>query len=238
MLAIILAAGRGTRMAPLTDNMPKPMVRLGNKNLLEWKIDALPDIINEIVFVIGYKGEIIREYFGDNYNNPRNNKSYKINYIVQDTLDGTMGSLSRCKDLINKDFIVLMGDDIYSKSDLENLTKYDNVMLLKETDAITGGVIYTNNDKIVGIKEGLLDYIKDGEIVENKYLNTGALKLSNKDIFYLEMILVKDGEYGLPHTLIQDDYLNKNKLSFHLATKWYQISSPEDLEKYKDINIE
>ncbi|MDI9354707.1 MAG: hypothetical protein QM532_00390 [Cyanobium sp. MAG06] len=130
-----------------------------------------------------------------------------------------MGSLSRCKDLINKDFIVLMGDDIYSKSDLENLTKYDNVMLLKETDAITGGVIYTNNDKIVGIKEGLLDYIKDGEIVENKYLNTGALKLSNKDIFYLEMILVKDGEYGLPHTLIQDDYLNKNKLSFHLATK-------------------
>lgn len=233
MQAIILAAGRGTRMAPLTDNIPKPMVKLGDKNLLEWKIDVLPDRIKEIIFVIGYKGEMIKDYFGDYYDNPRTDKSYNIKYIHQDILDGTMGSLVRCKNIINGDFIVLMGDDIYDKKDLENLIRYDNVMLLKDTDMNTGGLIYCNNDRIIGMKEGILDYLQDGQIIQNKYLNTGALKLNNKDIFDLEMRLVKEGEYGLPHTLIQDDFLNNNILNYCIASNWYQISSPEDLEKYK-----
>ena len=233
MQAIILAAGRGTRMAPLTDDMPKPMVKLGDKNLLEWKIDALPEVIKEIIFVIGYKGEIIKDYFGNYYHNPRTDKSYNIKYINQDVLDGTMGSLNRCKDLIERDFLVLMGDDIYDKRDLENLINHNNVMLLKDTDITTGGLIYCNEDRIVGMKEGMLEYLQDGQIIKNKHLNTGALKLNNKDIFNLEMRLVKEGEYGLPHTLIQDAFLKKNTLNYCIANDWYQISCPDDLEKYK-----
>ena len=65
--AVILAAGKGTRMLPLTVNAPKPMQEVLGKNLLELKIEALPDEVDEVIMVIGYLGNMIRDFFGDEY---------------------------------------------------------------------------------------------------------------------------------------------------------------------------
>ena len=77
MQAIILAAGRGTRMGELTKETPKPMLKIKNKPILEYKLNALPEEITEVIFVIGYLGDAIKNYFGDFYN------GRKIRYVIQ-----------------------------------------------------------------------------------------------------------------------------------------------------------
>ena len=113
MQAIILAAGKGTRMGMLTKNIPKPMLKVAGKTLLEHKFDILPESIDEIIMVIGYLGEVIRDTYGNEY------KGKKITYVLQDKMHGTGGAVWLCRDLIADKFLVLNGDDMYAKEDLE-----------------------------------------------------------------------------------------------------------------------
>jgi UDP-N-acetylglucosamine diphosphorylase / glucose-1-phosphate thymidylyltransferase / UDP-N-acetylgalactosamine diphosphorylase / glucosamine-1-phosphate N-acetyltransferase / galactosamine-1-phosphate N-acetyltransferase len=68
MQAVILAAGRGTRMNELTTAVPKPMLDVGGKPLLEYKINALPPEVEEVILIIGYRGNVVRAHFGGSYN--------------------------------------------------------------------------------------------------------------------------------------------------------------------------
>ena len=113
MQAVILAAGRGTRMNELTTAVPKPMLDVAGKPLLEYKLDALPDFVEEVVLIIGYKGDVIQAHFGDLYNGKR------ILYVEQETMNGTAGALWCAKDLFHERFLVMMGDDIYMKEDVD-----------------------------------------------------------------------------------------------------------------------
>ncbi|KKQ79283.1 MAG: hypothetical protein UT03_C0063G0001, partial [Candidatus Moranbacteria bacterium GW2011_GWD2_38_7] len=65
MQIVILAAGRGTRMKDLTDNVPKPMLQINGKPILAYKLEALPEEIDEVIFVVGYFGNQIQQYFGE-----------------------------------------------------------------------------------------------------------------------------------------------------------------------------
>ena len=67
MQAVILAAGHGTRLRPLTYQMPKPLIKVADKCLIEHNIFNLPSEISELIIVIGYLGEQIQNYFGENY---------------------------------------------------------------------------------------------------------------------------------------------------------------------------
>ena len=113
--AVILAAGRGKRMLPLTDFLPKPLVDVKGKNLIEWKLLALPGTVTDIVLVVGYQGEQIRNFFGDTW------QGRNIRYAEQKELNGTAGALWSAKDLLSGKFLVLMGDDLYDSSDIEKM---------------------------------------------------------------------------------------------------------------------
>ena len=117
MKIVILAAGKGARMNELTKNTPKPLLSYKGKNLLEHKLDMLPSDITEIIFVIGYLGEKIQEYFGNSYN------SIPITYVEQKEMKGTAHALWQCKEYLNEPFIVLMGDDLYDAKDIKKLIK-------------------------------------------------------------------------------------------------------------------
>src|SRR3989344_8278550 len=86
MQAVMLAAGRGPRMVALTGEVPKPMLPVEGRPLLEYKLDALPDEIDEVILVIGYQGGVIRKHFGERYGNKR------IQYVEQKELNGTAGA--------------------------------------------------------------------------------------------------------------------------------------------------
>jgi UDP-N-acetylglucosamine diphosphorylase / glucose-1-phosphate thymidylyltransferase / UDP-N-acetylgalactosamine diphosphorylase / glucosamine-1-phosphate N-acetyltransferase / galactosamine-1-phosphate N-acetyltransferase len=220
MQAIILAAGRGTRMSPLTDTLPKPMLTVLGKNLIEWKLEALPESVTQIILIVGYKKEIIENYFGDSW------KGIPITYIEQETLDGTGGAIALCKDYVTDKALVLMGDDIYEKRDLEHLLAHEYAMLVNdegEAGLKRKGQIIEKNGLLVGLNEG------DSQTgTPSSLINTGACVIS-KEYFTYPPVKFSETEYGLPHTLIS---LSKNRpVQVEKATSWIQITRPECLER-------
>lgn len=102
-----MAGGKGTRLAELTrDVIPKPMVRLLDKPLLEWQIECLhQNGVGDIIMVIGHLGEVIRDYFGDG-----GRWGVKIRYYAEKEPLGTAGALSEMRDMLAEEFILLFGD--------------------------------------------------------------------------------------------------------------------------------
>jgi bifunctional UDP-N-acetylglucosamine pyrophosphorylase/glucosamine-1-phosphate N-acetyltransferase len=221
MIAIILAGGRGTRMAPLTDTLPKPMLKVLDKNLLEWKLEALPVSVTKVVFVVGYLGEKIREHFGDFWNN------IPIEYVEQKTLDGTGGAIALCEHHIDDRALILMGDDIYDKQDLAELSKYPFSILVVDKGAeaknIKGGKVVEKNGLFLGLNEGLA---QTG--VETTLVNAAAYTIS-KQYFAYEKVKLSETEYGLPHTLA--NVAKDHPVQIVRTKKWIQVTTPECLDR-------
>lgn len=224
MIAIILAAGRGTRMAPLTDDLPKPMLSVLGKNIIEWKLESLPKEIDEIIMIVGYKKEIIKNYFGSSW------RGIPINYIEQITLNGTGGAIALCEKYIKDKALILMGDDIYNKEDLEKLCKYDNAILVLDE----GELGLTKKAQVIE-KNGLLIGLNEGQSqtgVKSSLINTGAYVLS-KEYFKYPLVNVSETEFGLPNTLVQ---VAKDISVNVLQAKWWiQITSPEHLTRAEKL---
>lgn len=217
MQAVILAAGRGTRMKELTDKVSKPMLTVGGKTLIEHKLEALPDVVDEVIIVVGYHKDATIEKFGNTYNG-RN-----ITYIVQDVLDGTGGALWRCKDVLHDKFLVLMGDDLYAQSDLEEMLDNEWAMLVRhESGAFSGGKVEQDTN-------GHLLEIVEGGSETGGLVNTGAYALDPRVFSYELVKLDGKDEFGLPQTIVQA--VNDVNIKLVEATRWIQVTSPEDLEK-------
>src|SRR3989344_4229672 len=109
MKTIILAAGEGVRMKPLTNNTPKPMLKVSGKPILEHILNDLPEKVDEIILVVGYLKEQIINYFGDRFGR------FKMNYVIQNGKLGTYHALELCKNLINEKekFLLLYADDLH-----------------------------------------------------------------------------------------------------------------------------
>ena len=89
MKAVIMAGGKGTRLGSMTKDIPKPMISIENKPILEYQIESLrKSNITDIILVIGYLGDVIKEYFGDGHP-----WGVKIEYIVEEDFLGTAGAL-------------------------------------------------------------------------------------------------------------------------------------------------
>ncbi len=104
--AVILAGGKGTRMRPFTYEMPKPLIPVQGKPLVQHTLDLLVEYnIREVIFSIGYLGDKIREYFGNG-----NNFGIKIRYVEEEESLGTAGPLNLMKDQLTESFIMFNGD--------------------------------------------------------------------------------------------------------------------------------
>ena len=104
MDAVVLCAGKGTRLLPLTENRPKPMIPIGGKAILEHIIDKIHPFVDKIYLIVKYKKDIIIEHFK---NNP------KVEFITQGEIDGTGYALLEAKDMVKNNFLVINGDIIF-----------------------------------------------------------------------------------------------------------------------------
>ena len=104
MYGVVLAAGQGTRMRPLTDRRPKPLLPAAGRPLVEHVLDACIDVVDEFVVVIGYRGTDVIERLGDAY------RGAPISYVEQADPAGTAHAIEQARDVVDDRFVVLNGD--------------------------------------------------------------------------------------------------------------------------------
>lgn len=227
MQAVILAAGRGTRMEELTGATPKPMLTVLDKTLLEYKFEAMPEEVSEIILIIGYLGDMIRARYGGRYGDK------KLSYIEQKSLNGTAGALWEAKDLLHDRFLVLNGDDIFSAEDLHECAEDSRVwkLLVQEAGEMqqAGAVQLDEDAHVVAIVEG--DYGAQPGLV-----GTNSFALDTR-IFTQPMIPKQEGhsEYGLPQTVIAASKALEIPLEPVFTTDWIQVTAPGDLTRAAKI---
>ena len=119
MKCVIMAGGKGTRIAAINSEVPKPMIQILDKPILEYQIEVLKKQgCVELIIVIGHLGNVIKEYFGDG-----EKFGVSIDYIVEESPLGTAGSLYFLKDKIKEDFLLLNGDIIFDIN-IERFSEY------------------------------------------------------------------------------------------------------------------
>ncbi len=190
MDAIILAAGKGMRLRPLTDTLPKPLVPVAGRGTLPRLLDILPPEVDRVLLVVNYLHEKIRAEIGNAWN------GIPVEYVFQEALNGTGGALRVCEPFIRSErFLILNGDDLYGQKDLENLAQHER------------GVLY---------HEGILPHGGDGWVVEDGRIrgsvavppdgagraNVNGMKLGRE---WFETVPVlspgKTDEWSLPHAI-------------------------------------
>jgi NDP-sugar pyrophosphorylase family protein len=214
-------------MGALTDNCPKPMLSIHEgadgpvpilyPKLHQLRIAALRTgtTLDEIVLVVGYRREVIQSYFGDSF------EGIPLRYVVQERLDGTAGAIALTREYITGAFMVMMGDDLYSSSDVERMMSLPwGVLAYQSTDAAAFGLIETDASGHVQ------------RIIERPHghttglVNTGVYMLQ-PSYFDLPMVAISDTEYGLPQTLMQ--LVGHVAIPLVITTTWHPIGKPEDL---------
>ncbi len=212
MKAIILAGGRGKRLRPITDYVPKPLIPIKNIPIIEWQIKYLKKFgISEIIVCSGYKTKMIENYL--------NNKKLgiKITFSVEDKPLGTGGAIKKAgKKIKDKSFLVINGD-IITNIDLKKVIKKENSIASIQLRT-KFGILQTDNDKIIKFEE-------KKEITE-LWMNAGIYHLDKETL--KELPTVGDIEKTL-----FPDYAKKEKLSTIKFTKskWYSIDSFKDIEE-------
>ncbi len=221
---MIMAGGRGKRLSPLTDSIPKPMLLLGEKPIIEHNIDRLISFgIKKIYISVKYLADQIEEYFGDG-----SSKGVEIKYIKEDEPLGTAGALSLV-DQFNTDHILLMNSDLFTSINFEDLyldlIEQGADMAVASTEYkvdVPYAIFETSGEMITDFKEkpSFVYHSNAGIYILSKDLINKIPKAKFFDITELMDDLVKNGG-KLIHTPI---------IGF-----WIDIGSPRDYEKAKEF---
>lgn len=229
MKAIILSAGEGTRMRPLTITKPKPMLPVAGKPIIQYNIEALRDSgVNEILLIVNYKEDIVKSYFGNGLD-----LGVKISYKTQEELCGTANAIYQGKEFVDgEEFIVLNGDIIVDKHLLRDIIKdYENTS--PDTLIVLTKVDNPSCFGVVEIKEGLIKNIvekpKKGEEPSN-LINTG-IYVFNADIFGKIENTGKSerGEYEITDSLSMQIAENKSVKGYTTNKDWLDVGRPWEL---------
>lgn len=148
--AIVMCAGRGERLMPLTEDKPKCMVRIKGKPIIHWILDALKWCnLKDIIIITGYKCGTLKSYIKFNITD------MDIEFVHQKKLTGTADAIYLVKDLIKEPFIVLAGDTIYEVNDLMKLRQLSNSLLYVKMNGelFQYGTLETINNHIERINE-------------------------------------------------------------------------------------
>ena len=217
---VLMVGGLGTRLRPLTENIPKPMLSVGGKPILQTIIEQFRNYgFKNFILCVNYKADIIKNYFQDG-----NKFGVNIEYVIENKRMGTAGALGLLKEKPKEPFFVMNGD-ILTNVNFENMLEYHTshnstaTMAVREYDfQIPFGVVKMKDNEIKAIEE---------KPVYKFFVSAGIYILNPECIVYIP----KDEFYDMPilfEDLIKD---NKKTHSFPIREYWMDIGRLEEYEK-------
>lgn len=217
---VLMVGGLGTRLRPLTDNTPKPMLKVGNKPILQTIVEKFAEYgYTNIVMCVNYKSHVIKDYFGDG-----SEFGVNIEYIFEEQRMGTAGALSLLKEKPTEAFFVMNGD-LLTNVNFEHLHDYHTAnssvgtMCVREYDfQVPYGVVNIENSKILSIEE---------KPVHKFFVSAGIYMLSPKALEYIP----QNEFYDMPTLFEKLIGEKKNIISFPLREYWLDIGRMEEFEK-------
>lgn len=223
--AVIMAGGRGQRLQPLTDITPKPLLKVGNRPILEHNLDRLASYgISNIWITVRYLGKQIADYFGDG-----ENKNIRIEYVWEDAPLGTIGSVSKINNF-NSDYILVTNSDLlcnvdYEEFFLEFLRQEADlaVLTIPNNVSLPYAVLEINEEQVTSLKEK----------PTYTYFTNGGVYLMKRKV----LELIPDNSFFNATDLIEELVNRKFKVfSFAFSGYWLDIGQHEDYKKaQKDI---
>ena len=223
MQAIILAAGEGVRMRPLTLTKPKPLLEVAGKPLIRHTVEALPSEATELIIVVGYLGDQIKAYCGENF------LGRAVQYVHQVEKKGTADALKLCQPLLRsgKFLIAAAPDDILDPEAWCEALQYDLCIITSTSDHPEKfGVLILHEDGSVK------DFIEKPENFISNIINTNNMVLDER-IFNYQPDPHPNGEFYL--TTMVSKLAREHKVNTVVAKTWIPVATPEDLQKAEDM---
>jgi len=217
MKVVILAGGKGARLRPLTEKIPKPMVKVGGMPILEHTLLMLPRVISDVILVIGHNGELIRRRFGDSCG------GRGLSYVVQNEPLGTAHALGCARGALQEgSFLLLSGDDLYHPEDLSALaqSKDPAVLVIDSPTPERFGVCSLSKR---GYIEAIVEKPKNPQ---SNLVNIGAYLLNN-EIFSIQQTPAANGEYYLAEQV--GKLALKRPVAAIRARSWFPVNNHEEL---------
>jgi bifunctional UDP-N-acetylglucosamine pyrophosphorylase/glucosamine-1-phosphate N-acetyltransferase len=206
-----MAAGRGERMQPLSFDKQKHILKVLNKSILEYTLDQLDGLVEEVIVVIGKSKncEAIKKLLGKRY------KRIKIFYAYQKTLSGTGTAAKTALPYLKDKFLLLNGDDLYTKEDIKRVLKKFPCILVKQVKQPQFfGIVETKNGRITS-------FIEKPKNPKSDLANAGLFYLS-KDIFDYKIKKTEREEYEFVDYI--REFIKEKTLYFEKATQWMPVS--------------
>ena len=228
--AVVLAAGRGTRMRELTVDLPKPMIEVRGKPVLQYIVEGLRDAgVFRFVIIVGYHAETIRNFFGDGRRH-----NVDIEYVTQTLQDGTGRVVALARDFTGgSPFILSYGDILISPENYRRVVDLPNdceaiVTVTRGEDVSKGGAVFVNERmELVDLREKP----KPGEPTSSWY-NAGLYAFRPSIFEFIATLKPSPrGEYELTDAVRDLAHSGKKIQALELAGEWADVRDPEVLAK-------
>jgi bifunctional UDP-N-acetylglucosamine pyrophosphorylase/glucosamine-1-phosphate N-acetyltransferase len=216
MQTVILAAGQGTRMRPLTDRRPKPMLPVADRPLMAHTADAAVAAgASELLLVVGYEADDVRTYFGDEY------RGVPVAYAVQAEQRGTAHAVRAARERLEGAFAVLNGDDIYDPASIERLFEAAPAVGTYEVDdPLPYGVFDITDGEVEGIVE------KPDDPPSNR-VNVGAYVFPAEAREWLDVEASERGEEEITDVLAR--VVDERSVRAVDVDRWMGVGRPWEL---------
>ena len=215
---MIICAGKGMRMRPLTEHTPKPLIEVCGKSLLHHIVEALPEQIDEIILVVGYLQEQIREHCGEEF------LGKKVQYVEQENFSGGTGDALICaKELVHGKFMFMYADDIHGAEALQQAVSEDFAVLGTYSDTPENfGVLVGNED---GTLQSIIEKPKNPP---SNIVNIGGFVLTEKIFQYSVTVSEDIGELLVTDMFTQ--FAQDYPVQIINQDFWIPVGKPEDIQ--------
>ncbi|WP_276301155.1 bifunctional sugar-1-phosphate nucleotidylyltransferase/acetyltransferase [Halorussus lipolyticus] len=216
MQAVVLSAGQGTRIRPLSASLPKPMLPVADRPLSAHAADAAVEAgADELILVVGYEAEEVRDYFGDEY------AGVPVTYAVQQEQAGTADAVRSASEYLDGPFAVLNGDNLYEPEAIAELFEEGPAVgAVRVEDPTNYGVLSTEDDTVT-------DIVEKPDDPPTNLANAGAYAFPAEARDWLDVPESERGEHEI--TDVVAEVIAEYDVGVAVMDRWLDVGRPWEL---------